>query len=959
MKKTTIRTVVSVFAAASIALLAACKQPDTPETPKPTPKPDGAPSLQGVWKVESWGSTTIDKKEGHFLHFDDKSVLKLAYDADTTDKTDASTRDAKVAYTVDTAKKTIESAELQIPAASTFELTADKMTITAGGKKMVLVKQTGTTLDFSKNKNDAAVVGAFNKLNNVMFGGSAEKGKVWQVTDIEGTDVSAKKLYWNFSDDGKITLAADSGANLKKNADAASAYSSAADKCLGAPALTLADLSLTNAKIEVMGDAGKRKATITLADGKVWKIAECDDATATAVKAFSNTIKLDDMKKLFSKSATPSPTPQPGPTPTPQPGPTPNPPKPSKDELGIQSDVEKSLKEAVASLGTKKVTLDATAKKFTIEADSTVTELSAKDIFKDAKFAGMTQVFTLNPAGGSVTVASDASKLAVGYAKIAEGDTFMVTLAFAKGGKTSTFNFTVVNKKKNSQPQPAPTPSTDPLNLKDKIVPALKAAVSKLSAKKITIDADAKKFTIEADSKETTLSATEIFSGTDFTGMTQVFTLNPASGSVTVANPASNLTIGYAAKADGETYTATLTFTKDGKSSKFDFTVINKKQQPPKDELSLKAKVTASLTAAVEDLKKKDINVVAAENKFVIGPDSAVTALDATEIFKGADYTGMTQEFKILSAAPSVTVGNPTSKLDIKVAGKPEGCRAEVQLTFKKGTQVSEFKFTIINKKQNALRDDFNLKDEAKKTLAAAVDKLKGKNIIYDTVEKKFVIKPDVTENAFYFSDCFPTNNNKYKDLERDITITPQGGSIMKGFGSEGVLDIGLAKDTKNGDTFTVMFKFTKDEGGKEKVSEFKFTFVNMRKKIYDKRQIKGQIDKLVQDLNDDQSIWLSTKKYMYQYQEKGKAILLPEKGTEHDIKDVKLTWGLKKGRENKAEIKKNKEGKTVLDIDKSDAGQVVLTVTVALPGENLVFDELPDSTNQNAWMAFVLNIES
>ena len=630
----------------------------------------------------------------------------------------------------------------------------------------------------------------------------------------------------------------------------------------------------------------------------------------------------------------------------------------SKDELDLKDTVSKSLTSAVATLNAKKITLDPTNKKFTIEAASTATELSAKDIFTGTDYNGMTQEFTVTPASGSVTVASDKSKLTIGYAGNTAGDTYTVTLTFTKDKKVSTFNFTVINKK----PQPAPTPSTDPLNLKDKIVPALKAAVSKLSAKKITIDADAKKFTIEADSKETTLSATEIFSGTDFTGMTQVFTLNPASGSVTVANPASNLTIGYAAKTEGDTYTATLTFTKDGKSSKFDFIVINKKKQPPKDELKLKDKVAKALANAVENLKKKDINLTAAENKFVIGPDSAITELSAKEIFKDGDFTGMEQEFKILTAVPSVTLASDKSKLTIKVASKPEGERAEVQLTFKKGAQVSEFKFTIINKKQNALRDDLNLKDEVKKSLAstAAVDKLKKEGFLFDAVEKKFVVPAGSEAVEFFFKDYFPKNQDKYKDTERELTVTPAGGSITKGFSDTelGSLDVKYAKDSKNGDTFTVMYKFTKEDG--KKVSEFKFTFVNMKKKVYHKNQIKGQIERCVHELNGDSTLWMSTKKYMYQYKNKNKAIRLPKKGDKDDIKDVALTWGLKKGHEHGAKIDKNKEGESIVIIDDANVGsKVVLTVTAALPGENMVFEETPEPTNTNANLAFVLNIES
>lgn len=629
----------------------------------------------------------------------------------------------------------------------------------------------------------------------------------------------------------------------------------------------------------------------------------------------------------------------------------------SKDELDLKDKVSKSLTSAVTTLNAKKITLDPTNKKFTIEAASTATELSAKDIFTGTDYNGMTQEFTVTPASGSVTVAGDKSKLTIGYAGNTAGDTYTVTLTFTKDKKVSTFNFTVINKK----PQP-PKPSKDELSIQSDVEKSLAAAVAALGTKKITLDATAKKFTIEAESTVTELSATDIFKDAKFVGMTKAFTLNPANGSVTVASDASKLAVGYAKSAEGDTFMVTLAFTKEGKSSKFDFTVINKKKQPPKDDLKLKDKVAKALANAVENLKKKDINLTAAENKFVIGPDSAITELSAKEIFKDGDFTGMEQEFKILTAVPSVTLASDKSKLTIKVASKPEGERAEVQLTFKKGAQVSEFKFTIINKKQNALRDDLNLKDEVKKSLAstAAVEKLKKEGFLFDAVEKKFVVPAGSEAVEFFFKDYFPKNQDKYKDTERELTVTPAGGSITKGFSDTelGSLDVKYAKDSKNGDTFTVMYKFTKEDG--KKVSEFKFTFVNMKKKVYHKNQIKGQIERCVHELNGDPTLWMSTKKYMYQYKEKNKAIRLPKKGDKDDIKDVALTWGLKKGYENGARIDKNKDGESIVIIDDAKVGhKVVLTVTAALPGENMVFEETPEPTNTNANLAFVLTIES
>ena len=517
------------------------------------------------------------------------------------------------------------------------------------------------------------------------------------------------------------------------------------------------------------------------------------------------------------------------------------------------------------------------------------------------------------------------------------------------------------NPPKGTQGQ-STQPSKDELGLKDKVSNSLTAAVTTLNAKKIMLDPANKQFTIQAASTETALSAKDIFKGSDYDDITQAFTVTPASGSVTVASDKSKLTIGYASNTEGDKYTVTLTFTHNTtkKVSTFNFTVINKKQQPPKDELNLKAKVAASLAAAVTELEKKDIKFDAADNKFVIGPDSTATELSAKEIFKGTNYNGMTQEFTVTPASGSVTVASDKSKLAIKVASKTEGDSYAVKLTFTKDKTVSEFKFTVINKKQNALRDELNLKEHVKKafTTGETAAKLNKEGFLFDAVEKKFVIKPGSDPVEVFFKDYLSKNNDPYKNTKRELTVTPSGGSIRGETSSfddydEGKLNLEYPKDKKNGDTFTVMYTFKKDN----KVSEFKFTFVNTKKKVYDKTQIKGQIERLVQKINgNDGGIWTHTKKHVYEKN----GILLPETGDEHDIKDVKLTWGLKQGRENKAKIEKNKNGKTVVSIKDSEVGhKVVLTVTVALPGENMIFDELPDPTNTNALLAFSLSIES
>ena len=378
--------------------------------------------------------------------------------------------------------------------------------------------------------------------------------------------------------------------------------------------------------------------------------------------------------------------------------------------------------------------------------------------------------------------------------------------------------------------------------------------------------------------------------------------------------------------------------------------------QTSKDELSLKDKVSNSLTSAVATLNAKKITLDLTNKKFTIEAASTATELSAKDIFTGTDYNGITQEFTVTPASGSVTVAGDKSKLAIKVASNTAGDNYAVKLTFTKDKKVSEFKFTVINKKQQALKDELMLRAEVKKTLAAAVDKLKEKHILFDAVEKKFVIQ-NSADPEFFFTDFFKKNEGPYKDMEREITVTPAGGSISKDvFGGTDKVEVGYAKDPKNGDTFTVMYTFKKNN----KVSEFKFTFVNMRKKVYDKNQIKGQIARLVQDLNGDQGIWTSTKKYMYQYKDKNKAIRLPKKGDKDDIKNVALTWGLKKGHEHGARIDKNKDGESIVIIDDAKVNhKVVLTVTVALPGENMVFDELPDASNTNAYLAFSFFIES
>lgn len=511
------------------------------------------------------------------------------------------------------------------------------------------------------------------------------------------------------------------------------------------------------------------------------------------------------------------------------------------------------------------------------------------------------------------------------------------------------------NPPKGTQGQSTPA-SKDELGLKDKVSNSLTSAVTMLSAKKIMLDPATKQFTIQAASTATELSAKDIFKGSDYNDMTQEFTVTPANGSVTVASDKSKLTIGYAGKTEGDTYTVTLTFTntKNKKVSTFNFTVINKKQQPPKDELNLKTKVEAALTAAVEELKKKDIKFDAADNKFVIAADSTATELSAKEIFKGNDYNGMTQEFTITPVSGSVTVASDKSKLAIKVASKTEGDSYAVKLTFTKDKKISEFKFTVINKKQNALKDELMLRDEVRKSLSGVVTKFNDKKILIDPIEKTFIIQPDSRENELDFNDIFKRDNQQYKDTERAVTVTPDRGSItgrVDTFSKEGRLEIQYAKNTEKGDTFTVMYTFTKSG----KTSEFKFTFLNKKTKIFFRDQIQPRVKLLVQKLNGNQDdFWTNASKGKYQ-----NGIVLPETGKIDDIDGITFKWGLKKGKEYGARIGKNKDGKLAVLIDKAQTGKdVTLTVTLTKPGHrDLTLDADPDGTD--AIWAIYLRIEN
>lgn len=315
MKKTTIRIAGFLLAAACVALLASCNQANKPTTNNNTTTPGGtngggngggggttpaalkqADLKNSLWKIK-------DSKLGekaYLFHFDnvDAVDLRVAY-GDKLEKDKIKTRKATVAYTIKDGKITI--AELNIKdAAIKMDQNKKELTVTVSSTQTITLEKVTAPegVDFKKtaDSNDD-VVGLFNALFGVnKFGGMSEKGKVWQVTKIEGTDVSAKKLYIIFSSDDKVTLAVDSGSDLKTKADAEVAYSSSIAKHLGSPSLTITGW-ITDAKLAVMGATPKRTAVLTVAADKVWELAESNVVGSyfTASKA------MTEVRALFVK----------------------------------------------------------------------------------------------------------------------------------------------------------------------------------------------------------------------------------------------------------------------------------------------------------------------------------------------------------------------------------------------------------------------------------------------------------------------------------------------------------------------------------------------------------------------------------------------------------------------------------------------------------------------------------
>lgn len=256
-------------------------------------------------------------------------------------------------------------------------------------------------------------------------------------------------------------------------------------------------------------------------------------------------------------------------------------------------------------------------------------------------------------------------------------------------------------------------------------------------------------------------------------------------------------------------------------------------------------------------------------------------------------------------------------------------------------------------------KDELGLKDKvaasltaAISTLSAAVSDLNEKKILFDALEKAFVIQPDATTNELFFTDFFKKNTPQYKDMEQSIKVTPESGSITGEKYSDNVkLNIEYAKDAKKGDTFTVLYTFKKDN----KTSDFRFTVLNKKSKGFNKEQIQPKVVKLVNDLNGGNSFsWTNVHKSRY----KDNGIVLPETGKIDDVDGVAFKWGLKKGKEFGARIGKNQDGNLAVMVDKAETSKVViLTVTLTKPGyRGLTLDA--DMDGSDATWALALTIE-
>ena len=314
MKKTTMRIVGFLLAAAALVFVTGCPQPESAKKPEVNPAPqfDYSKLKNTKWMVYSFMDTnhaTIGNK-GYFFVFDNTAVpeLRVAYDDNTGSGTnDAKTRAQKVTYTI-TGLDKIAIPELNLAEAKPFVIKASdpdaenkkSLTITVGTKKIILVPTTDAS-NFAADSSPENVVTAFNTLTGApKWDGATEKDKVWQVTKINTTDVTAKKLYLAFTGDAKITLAANDGTVTEKKADSESDYTLGA-AVLGnsTPTISITDLTIADGKFSWSGEAGSRTAVIQATNMKV-EAKECSDPNYATVNGWGTETKAT-IQALFAE----------------------------------------------------------------------------------------------------------------------------------------------------------------------------------------------------------------------------------------------------------------------------------------------------------------------------------------------------------------------------------------------------------------------------------------------------------------------------------------------------------------------------------------------------------------------------------------------------------------------------------------------------------------------------------
>ena len=296
------RIVGFLLAAAALVFVTGCpqpgstKKPDAPSTPSVTNF--DIQQLKGInFKVDKWNAAAAPADDA-YLCFSNEATPKLTLVAKdgTLQK-----RDTAVAFSFTGNKVTI--AELGITGkAFAYDKTAKKITITTGAGANEKIVMTKSTDDLSAATADAnKVVAKFNAMMGApKWVGSDEKNKVWQVTKIKTSDVTTKKLYFAFTNDAEITLAANAGTVTEKKADAVSAYTLGA-AVLGnsTPTISIADLAITDGKFSWSGAAGSRTAVIQTATLRV-EAKECSDPNYATVNGWGTEAK-DTIKGLFTE----------------------------------------------------------------------------------------------------------------------------------------------------------------------------------------------------------------------------------------------------------------------------------------------------------------------------------------------------------------------------------------------------------------------------------------------------------------------------------------------------------------------------------------------------------------------------------------------------------------------------------------------------------------------------------